>query len=151
MKIFCDTNIIVEFLCQREQANYIEKILKFESDNNQFFVSVGGFYTITYIIEKYLRKETRLSVEQRIDKLRVILLSILSDFSLASLPLDSLKQAVNDYRYIDLEDSYQYQAALYSQCDVLLTINKKDFSSSDNLVVCTPREYIEKFLNQNPI
>lgn len=151
MKIFCDTNIIVEFLCQREQANYIEKILKFESDNNQFFVSVGGFYTITYIIEKYLRKETGLSVEQRIDKLRVILLSILSDFSLASLPLDSLKQAVNDYRYIDLEDSYQYQAALYSQCDVLLTINKKDFSSSDNLVVCTPREYIEKFLNQNPI
>lgn len=151
MKIFCDTNIIVEFLCQREQANYIEKILKFESDNNQFFVSVGGFYTITYIIEKYLRKETRLSVEQRIDKLRVILLSILSDFSLASLPLDSLKQAVNDYRYIDLEDSYQYQAALYSQCDVLLTINKKDFSSSDNLIVCTPREYIEKFLNQNPI
>lgn len=151
MKIFCDTNIIVEFLCQREQANYIEKILKFESDNNQFFVSVGGFYTITYIIEKYLRKETGLSVEQRIDKLRVILLSILSDFSLASLPLDSLKQAVNDYRYIDLEDSYQYQAALYSQCDVLLTINRKDFSSSDNLVVCTPREYIEKFLNQNPI
>lgn len=151
MKIFCDTNIIVEFLCQREQANYIEKILKFESDNNQFFVSVGGFYTITYIIEKYLRKETGLSVEQRIDKLRVILLSILSDFSLASLPLDSLKQAVNDYRYIDLEDSYQYQAALYSQCDVLLTINKKDFSSSDNLIVCTPREYIEKFLNQNPI
>lgn len=151
MKIFCDTNIIVEFLCQREQANYIEKILKFESDNNQFFVSVGGIYTITYIIEKYLRKETGLSVEQRIDKLRVILLSILSDFSLASLPLDSLKQAVNDYRYIDLEDSYQYQAALYSQCDVLLTINKKDFSSSDNLVVCTPREYIEKFLNQNPI
>lgn len=73
MKIFCDTNIIVEFLCQREQANYIEKILKFESDNNQFFVSVGGFYTITYIIEKYLRKETGLSVEQRIDKLRVII------------------------------------------------------------------------------
>ena len=63
MKIFCDTNIIVEFLCRREQANRIEKILKFESDKNQYFISVGSFYTISFIIEKYLRKETELSAD----------------------------------------------------------------------------------------
>jgi len=147
MKIFCDTNIIIEFLCRREQANLIEKILKFERDKSQYFISVGSFYTITFIIEKYLRKETELSADQRLEKLRGILLSILSDFSLAHLPLDNLRVGVKDNKYVDLEDSYQYQAAISSQCDVLLTINKKDFSSDDNLIVCTPQEYIEKFID----
>lgn len=147
MKIFCDTNIIIEFLCQRDQANLIEKILKFEPDNNQYFISVGSFYTITFIIEKYLRKETELSAEQRLEKLREILLSILSDFSLAPLSLENLREGVEDCKYVDLEDSYQYQAAISSQCDVLLTINKKDFSSDDNLIVCTPQEYIEKYID----
>lgn len=32
MKIFCDTNIIIEFLCRREQANLIERILRFEPE-----------------------------------------------------------------------------------------------------------------------
>lgn len=147
MKIFCDTNIIIEFLCRRGQANFIEKILRFECEMNHYFISIGSFYTITFIIEKYLRKETDLSVEQRLEKLREILLSILSDFSLAPLPLENLKEGVNDSRYIDLEDSYQYQAAVSSQCEVLLTINKKDFFSSDNLIVCTPQEYIEKYID----
>lgn len=146
MKIFCDTNIIIEFLCRREQANLIERILRFEPDQNQYFISIGSFYTITFIIEKYLRKNTELSVDQRLEKLREILLSILYDFNLASLPLQNLKQGVNDSRYIDLEDSYQYQAAISSQCDVLLTINKKDFSSSDILSIYTPQEFIEKYL-----
>lgn len=57
MKIFCDTNIIIEFLCRREQANLIERILRFEPDQNQYFISIGSFYTITFIIEKYLRKK----------------------------------------------------------------------------------------------
>lgn len=147
MKIFCDTNIIIDFLCRREQANRIEKILKFESDKNQYFISVGSFYTITFIIEKYLRKETELSADQRLEKLRKILLSILSDFSLAYLSDNNLRHGVSDSKYINLEDSYQFQAAMASQCDVLLTINKKDFSSDDNLIVCTPQEYIEKYID----
>lgn len=145
MKIFCDTNIIIEFLCRREQADLIERVLRFESDKNQYFISVGSFYTITFIIEKYLRKETDLSANQRLGKLREILLSILSDFNIAPLSYHNLKNGVNDNNYIDLEDSYQCQAALSSQCDVLLTINKKDFVSSENLYVCTPQEFIEKY------
>ena len=56
MKIFCDTNIVIEYLCRCEQANLIERVLRFEPDKNQYFISIGSFYTITFIIEKYLRK-----------------------------------------------------------------------------------------------
>ncbi|MEE1178171.1 MAG: hypothetical protein U0K71_14335, partial [Paludibacteraceae bacterium] len=33
-----------------------------------------------------------------------------------------------------------------SQITIHLTLNKKDFSSSDILSICTPQEFIEKYL-----
>ena len=47
----------------------------------------------------------------------------------------------------DLEDGYQYGAAINCSADVLLTVNKKDFVSVANsgLLILTPKEYISRF------
>ncbi len=48
MKIFCDTNIIAEFLEKRLQFEAVAKIIKLSPDKNTLFLSEGGFYTITF-------------------------------------------------------------------------------------------------------
>lgn len=43
-------------------------------------ISEGSFYTITYLTERYLKRDQDLSKEERIEKLRCILDSVLSMF-----------------------------------------------------------------------
>lgn len=56
MKIFCDTNIIAEFLEKRLQFEAVAKIIKLSSDKHTLFLSEGGFYTITFLVDKQLRR-----------------------------------------------------------------------------------------------
>lgn len=42
MKIFCDTNIIAEFLEKRLQFEAVAKIIKLSPDKNTLFLSEGG-------------------------------------------------------------------------------------------------------------
>ena len=52
MKLFFDTCAVIDYLCNRQNADSIEKILiKAEKENWECFISVGSFYTLTYLIE----------------------------------------------------------------------------------------------------
>ena len=56
MIIFCDTNIVLEYLQQRQYASQVEQILHNALQNgDQLFISIGSFYTITYLTERYLK------------------------------------------------------------------------------------------------
>ena len=83
-----------------------------------------------------------------VEQQRSILLPILENFEIKDLDRNKLLSGVSDPRFQDLEDSYQYQAAVNAQCSVLLTINKKDFKNvkGDEIVIVTPQEFIEKYL-----
>lgn len=52
MRIFCDTNIIAEFLEKRLQFDAVAKILKLPSGKHTLFLSEGGFYTVTFLVDK---------------------------------------------------------------------------------------------------
>ena len=53
MKVFIDTNVILEYFMHREKYGEAEKLLKeLRSRNAQMFMSVGAFYTIHFIILK---------------------------------------------------------------------------------------------------
>ena len=56
MKIFCDTNIITEFLEKRLLFDAVAKILTLASTSHTLFLSEGGFYTITFLVDKQLRR-----------------------------------------------------------------------------------------------
>ncbi|MBP3471739.1 MAG: hypothetical protein J6K41_05875 [Paraprevotella sp.] len=48
--------------------------------------------------------------------------------------------------FVDLKDGYQYQAALNSNADVLITLNKKDFMGViGDMMIMTPAEFINKY------
>ena len=148
MRIFVDTNIISELLEARSQVDYVDRIFA-EAERNQWtrVLSVGSFYTLTFLIERFLRHKG-IGQPQLVEQQRSILLPILENFEIKDLDRNKLLCGVSDSRFHDLEDSYQYQAAVNAQCSVLLTINKKDFKNGkgDEIVIVTPQEFIEKYL-----
>ena len=150
MIIFCDTNIIMEFLQQRNFSVEVSQILTYAvAAHDDLYISFGSFYTITYLTEKYLKADQSLSKKERTDRLREILNGILTTFKFADQFASSIKDGVIDYDFIDLEDSYQAHIAEDCGCDVLLTINKQHFlgfAQNSHINVLTPVEYIDKYL-----
>lgn len=148
MKVFCDTNIILDFLFKRKEAETIKTIFHYLNQKKVVkAISAGSFYTLTYLIESFLKKE-ELGKEDRIMKLRRILKGLLAEY-IVVCDLD-WEKGIDDTRFTDLEDSYQYQAALVSECDVFLTLNIRDFkqvisSAPDAMQVCSPDGFIARY------
>ena len=147
MRIFCDTNIITEFLEKRLQFEAVASILSLPSDKYQLYLSEGGFYTITFLMDRQLRHQEIYNPE-RLEISRKGLLRILSTFKITSAGSEGLEQGVIDENFKDLEDSYQYQAALRCKADILLTINIKDFRDADksNIQILTPENFVTTYM-----
>lgn len=147
MNIFCDTNIIMEILQQRKFAAEVNLILTDAIGKGYgLFISLGSFYTVTYLVERYLKEDKTLSKEERLSRLRYILNGVLDTFKLAGQLPDSIIEGVNDERFDDLEDSYQAHAAEEMGCGVLLTVNEKHFARFNDfssVQVLTPQQYLE--------
>ena len=144
MIIFLDTNILFELIEDREQSNYVYRILDELSGNAEFYISVGCFYTLTYVVDKHMRQEGIFNPERTL-AVKKVLRFILKTCRIANLDWDGLSCAIESDDFQDLEDSYQYQAALSCQADILLTINIKDFLGiKDHIVtVLTPKEFVK--------
>lgn len=151
MTIFCDTNIVMEFLQKRTYAEQVRQILMAaEQNGDSLFISVGSFYTITYLTERYLKKSQTLTKDERIKQLRYILNGVLNTFKLADQFPDSVSDGVNDSLFDDLEDSYQAHVAEDARCEVLLTINEQHFlrfGKSTSMKVLTPYAFLETYLS----
>lgn len=146
MKVFCDTNIILEFLFKRKEAEAIRNIFHYLDQRKiEKFVSAGSFYTVTYLIDNHLKKEG-FEKGMRIETLRRILSTLFLEYTIVGA-LD-WKAGIEDPAFDDIEDSYQYQAALYAKCDVLITLNAKDFkyAKSKKLQTCTPTDFVTTYL-----
>ena len=64
MKIFLDTNVILENFLVREDFSVAHKLfLELQKQKHQLCMSVGGFYTMIFLVDKYLRKEMGLIAE----------------------------------------------------------------------------------------
>ena len=148
MRIFVDTNIVSELLEERSQVDYIDRIFeKAEQDGWTRVLSVGSFYTITFLTERFLRRQG-IGQPQLVEQQRIILNSLLQAFEITDINKDELSSGVADMQFNDLEDSYQYQSAIKSNCTVLLTINKKDFKNvtDGNIQVLSPLDFIETYI-----
>ena len=113
MKIFFDTCAIVDYLCNRKEAQLVDEILSnAEAKEWECFISVGSFYTLTYLLELHLKRNGFSDKEQRIGKLREILEGILDTFAIADIYGEDLMLSIKDSSFMDLEDCYQYHDAI---------------------------------------
>lgn len=148
MKIFIDTNILVELFENRKEAENIDLIFEYiEQQKWDKYLSIGSFYTLTFLLERILRHQG-LTNPKCLQKLREILRQLLQTFNISTTSKEELTKGVNNESFKDLEDSYQYATALSANCKILLTINVKDFRMADqtNIQILSPEEFIKKYI-----
>ena len=100
-------------------------------------MSVGGFYTMLFVVDKYFRKDLQQTRQAAMEQTRDVMRKVLSLFTVAEHDNETLLKGIDDVSYSDIEDSCQYQLALKYGCEKLLTFNAVDFpaSSSDGVEI----------------
>ena len=133
MKIFLDTNILLDILCKREPF-YINgaKIWTLIKEGAiKGFISAISINNLYYIVKKIkYQKIAKNFIEE-----------LLNDFEIVPLTKDLLSQAITINKK-DYEDSIQYFSAINTGCKILITRNKKDFHST-GIRILSSTEFIK--------
>lgn len=132
MKLFIDTNIMMDLLCQREPFyNSIAKIATLADNNEvQLFASALSYATTSYFLTK---NESMESSKNKLRKFKSI-------SQIIALNEQIIEKSLNS-NFTDFEDALQYFSALNAQCEIIITRNGKDFKFSQ-LPIFTAEEYL---------
>lgn len=132
MKLFWDTNVMLDFLGERDPFYISAAKIATLADKREVTViaSALSYATISYFLTKYE------GLEKTKDKLRKF--KVISEIC----ELDELiiEKGLNS-DFSDFEDSLQYFSALRTECDIIITRNGKDFKKSQ-IPVMTPDEFL---------
>ena len=148
MKIFVDTNVILENFLQRENYNVTHRLFDLlKKQEHVLIMSSGSFYTMVFLVDKYLKREHGMSGEVRLMALRQIMSGILKDIRVAEHDNESLLCGLNNPQFKDIEDGCQYELAKKAACELLLTFNTSDYPTNTELgvMVLSPSEYLNSY------
>ena len=133
MKVFLDTNVLVDFIEEREGAKDASDILQLGKTGGgsvELCASVLTMANAAYIARKGRTKENLYAA-----------LSLLSGL-IDVLPMDGEQWlAALHENAKDLEDALQYECAKAAGCTCIVTRNTRDFGFS-HLPVYTPAEFL---------
>lgn len=120
-KVFLDTNIVLDFLGERE--NYYEpaaKILTLADQKKiQIYTSPTSISNTYYILSKF--ENSKMAME-KIRRFKVLcFITVMDD--------EVVEKAVNS-SFRDFEDALQYFSAIASNCEIIITRNEKDFKNA---------------------
>jgi predicted nucleic acid-binding protein len=132
MRLFLDTNVMLDFLGERDPFYVSAAKIATLADKRslQIIVSALSYATISYFLTKYE------GLEKTKDKLRKF--KVISE--ICELDEVIIEKGLNS-DFSDLEDSLQYFSALRSECDIIITRNGKDFKKSE-IPVMSPDEFL---------
>ena len=131
-KVFVDTNVLLDVMEQRE-GFYIEssEIMQLGYDKKILIYTTSlSFANCYYILRKVIGKE------KAMETLRFFKTFI----TIAPMDNPLCEQALSAIAP-DFEDMLQYEAAIASKCDVLVTRDQKHFPK-DSIPVLSPHEFI---------
>lgn len=78
MMTFIDTNVILEYVLQRERLSEAKEVITLLlNSGHKMVISAGSVYTSIFLIEKYLRKDLHYEKERRLATLQNIMQQIL--------------------------------------------------------------------------
>lgn len=137
MKVFLDTNILLDVLVERDNQRFTEnaaKILGLGADSViELNMSVLSITTIAYVLKNMTSHRKK---------------SIMKDLTSIVKVLPSLPEHVSnmlDNPMKDIEDALQVQSAMEGQCDIIVTRDIHDFQDSE-LPVITPDDLLGRIL-----
>jgi hypothetical protein len=135
MRVFLDTNIVIDVLLDRPGwvAESEAVILRCEAVGDSMFIAWHGLATAYYLLK---RGRTEAETMLEVDK-------ILSWAHVAETSDASARHA-RSLDFGDFEDALQAAAAESCASDWIVTRNKGDFAKS-NVPVLTPQEFLQRF------
>lgn len=135
MKCFIDTNVLIDFLLQRQPFYEPAAALLTMADEGRIEAAVSALSIVTSQFICCERAKMPLNVWTG-------KLTVLEDFmEIVSVDGEDVMEAcASDWK--DFEDSVQYNVARKALCDVIVTRNPKDFVLSD-IPVCAPDDILD--------
>ncbi len=132
MKLFLDTNVMLDFLGERDPYYISTAKIATLADKRKLkiVVSALSYTTISYFLTKYDGLE---KTKNKLRKFKVI-------SEICELDALIIEKGLNS-DFSDFEDSLQYYSALRTECDIIITRNGKDFKKSQ-IPVMTPDEFL---------
>jgi predicted nucleic acid-binding protein len=132
MKAFIDTNVMLDFLGEREPFYSSAAKVATLADKRKIEIvaSALSYATVSYFLTKFEGLE---KTKAKLRKFKVI-------SKICALDEIIIEKGLNS-DFSDYEDSLQYFSALRTDCDLIITRNVKDFSESD-IPVLTPDEFL---------
>lgn len=152
MKVFLDTNVIMEYLCNRGNYRQAKEILDAAFIKAyEACMSAGCVYTLSYVLARHL-KERDIHEPENTKTVRETIDGLMDFISVVDVSHDSIRFGLKDLTFKDLEDSYQYYCAIENSCDILVTFNIKDFTGehSKYITMMTPKDFVEKYIVWEP-
>jgi predicted nucleic acid-binding protein len=135
MKVFIDTNILIDFLAAREPFAEEAMALFQLADNDEIELIVSDLTIINTI---YVLRRMHYGLSEIYDSLDNIR-PLLTITSMGATVVDRCLQHRSD----DFEDEMQYFSAIDANADYIITRNKKDFDFGDSAVM-TPQEFFKE-------
>lgn len=120
-RLFLDTNIVIDFLGERE--GFYEPAAKIltlaDKKEIEVLISPTSVTTVYYVLSKF--ESSKIALE-KIRKFKMLChISIMDD--------EVVEKAINS-NFKDFEDAMQYFSSLASNCDIIITRNEKDFKNA---------------------
>lgn len=131
IKIFLDTNILVDLIADRKpfSKQAIEIFKSTEKNKAQLYTSSHSIATTHYLLKKYIEEK----------ELRKIILNLLEFINVIPVDIDVLKKGLRS-NHKDFEDAVQILcASSITGINFIVTKNTKDFKTSE-ISVLTPDE-----------
>lgn len=120
-KLFLDTNIILDFLGERE--NFYEPAAKLitlaDKKQIEIFTTTTSVTNTFYILSKFEGQKT---AWEKVRKFKLICGISVADDEVVEKALNS------DFK--DLEDALQYFSAVATNCEIIITRNERDFKNA---------------------
>lgn len=135
MRVFIDTNVLIDFMANRQpyyqaaaalfalaEMNELQLVYSSVTVANSFYI-LRKSYNSTQLAEAFENQQ-----------------SVAEIIGVSSSDIYSALSA----RWVDGEDCIQYQSALSAKCDYILTRNTQDFQLS-TIPVMTPEDFLNRY------
>jgi predicted nucleic acid-binding protein len=134
MNVFLDTNVVVDFMGEREEFFENASAIFSMIDEGTIHASVSALTIVNcaYLLKKAFGSDVML---EKVDILCQML-------EVTPIDKQQLQNAISIRPY-DYEDAVQYLSALPSRPDVIITRDKRGFRDF-NILVMTPAEFVKK-------
>ena len=126
MKVFLDTNILLETVFNRQYKFACDQILLHgQKGDIDLFASYLTFANMAYIMRR-----------NKVAREQIYMVERMMESQMRVLPMDGgqLRRALR-HEVKDFEDMLQYQSAIAGKCDCIVTINTDDFMEFSSLPV----------------